>query len=59
METKTRKYKFDYHDKQGNILKTEYREYMNIAEAKIFAKIILANSMINDLYKIKVQRIYK
>lgn len=47
-------FKLIYLDKNNNELLNEYIEVDNLSEAKQYAKDILSNSMINDLYKIKV-----
>lgn len=48
-------YIFIYEDCKGNELERKEMTAMNIKEAKIHAKKVLANSMMGDLYKIKVQ----
>jgi len=47
-------YKFIYLDKNGNELQTETRTDTSIQSARKLANLLLANSMINDLRKIKV-----
>jgi hypothetical protein len=48
-------YIFIYEDKQGNELKRSETTASNIKEARKTRDNILANSMINDLFKIKVR----
>ena len=44
-----------FEDKQGNELKRDETTALNIKEAKKTRDKVLANSMINDLFKIKVK----
>jgi hypothetical protein len=53
-----KQYVFIYEDKQGNELTRETIEADNIQEARKYAKNICFNSMLNDLHKIRVKRIY-
>jgi hypothetical protein len=55
---KERQYVFIYEDKQGNELTRETIEADNIQEARKYAKDICFNSMLNDLHKVRVKRIY-
>jgi len=48
-------YILEYQDKQGNELKRDELDALNIKEARKVRDLRLANSMINDLYKIKVR----
>jgi len=48
-------YSLIYEDKKGNELKRSETTALNIKEARKYRDAILANSMINDLYKIKVR----
>jgi hypothetical protein len=53
-----KQYVFIYEDKQGNELTREVIEADNIQEARKYAKDICFNSMLNDLHKVRVKRIY-
>ena len=44
-----------FEDKQGNELKRDETTALNIKEARKTRDKVLANSMINDLFKIKVR----
>jgi hypothetical protein len=55
---KEKQYIFIYEDKQGNELTREIINFDSIQEARRYSKDICFNSMLNDLYKIKVKRIY-
>jgi hypothetical protein len=44
-----------FEDKQGNELKRDETTALNIKEARKTRDKVLANSMINDLFKIKVK----
>jgi len=44
-----------FEDKKGNELKRTETTAFNIKEARIYRDKVLANSMINDLYKIRVR----
>ncbi len=46
-----------YEDRKGNELQTEKIEETNIKQARILAAKKLANSMINDLHRIKVRKV--
>ena len=50
-------YKLIYLTKQGAELQTKEIEAKNLKEAKQVAKNLKANSMINDLHKIRVKTI--
>ena len=47
-------YLFIYEDQLKNDLKKETRSYSNLKTAKDVAREIKANSMLNDLHKIRV-----
>jgi hypothetical protein len=51
-------YVFIYEDRQRNELKREIINFDNIQEARRYSKDICFNSMLNDLYKVRVKRIY-
>ena len=51
-------YKFLYLDKNNNELSNESIQFDNITEARQYAKDICFNSMLNDLKKVKVIRVY-
>jgi hypothetical protein len=53
---KARKYVYIFTDRYGNELQILQGEAYNILEARKIAKIYAANSIMNDLYKIKVKR---
>jgi hypothetical protein len=48
-------YKFIYEDQKGNELKSELLQFRNIKEAKKVSYIVYANSLLNDLHKIRVK----
>jgi hypothetical protein len=48
-------YNLIFEDKKGNEIKRESVDAKNIAEARKIRDNIFANSMINDLFKIKVK----
>lgn len=50
-------YKLIYEDRHGNELQTKKINEENITAARKFAARKLANSMIADLYKIKVKKV--
>ena len=50
-----RNYIFIFQDNQQNELKRKEVQAKNMKQAKELAKQVLANSMLNDLYKIKVR----
>ena len=52
---KMKTYILIFEDKQGNELKRDETTALNIKEAKKTRDKVLANSMINDLFKIKVK----
>ena len=49
-------FSFDYCEKGNNSLKWELVEAKSLKEAKEIAKIVLANSNLNDLFKIIVKK---
>lgn len=49
-----KKYNFVYLDHEGNELKREVKDFFNIKAARYHAKRIMAESMLCDLAKIKV-----
>lgn len=53
-----KKYIFIYEDKQRNELTREIINFDSIQEARKYSKDICFNSMLNDLYKVRVKRIY-
>lgn len=56
-QIQSKMYKLIFLTKQGAELQTKVMPANNLEEAKMIAKLILANSMINDLHKIEVQTI--
>ena len=50
-------YKLIFLTKEGAELQTKVMPANNLKEAKMIAKLVLANSMINDLHKIEVKTI--
>jgi hypothetical protein len=53
-----KQYVFIYEDRQGNELTRETINFDSIQEARKYSKDICFNSMLNDLHKIRVKRIY-
>lgn len=53
---KQKLFSFDYCEKGNNSLRWELVKAKSLKEAKELSKIVLANSMINDLLKIIVKR---
>jgi hypothetical protein len=54
-----KQYKLVYLDKQNNVLHESIDKFDNIQEARSISYNLGANSMINDLHKIKIQRYYE
>ena len=52
-------YSFSFEDKDGNELEKKYYLFYDIRHARMFASKLLADSRINDLYKITVKREYE
>lgn len=50
-------YEFIYFDKKGNELKREMRKCSSKKSAINVSKALFANSMINDLHKIKTRKL--
>jgi len=50
-------FKFIYEDRKGNELKSEIHDCQTKKLAIKWANDVLANSMMNDLYKIKTQKV--
>ncbi len=53
-----KQYVFIYEDRQGNELTREIINFDSIQEARRYAKDVVFNSMLNDIQKIRVKRIY-
>ena len=53
--SKMKTYILIFEDKQGNELKRDETTALNIKEARKTRDKVLANSMINDIFKIKVK----
>ena len=56
-QIQSKMYKLIFLTKEGAELQTKVMPANNLEEAKMIAKLILANSMINDLHKIEVKKI--
>ena len=56
-QIQSKMYKLIFLTKEGAELQTKVMPANNLKEAKMIAKLVLANSMINDLHKIEVKTI--
>lgn len=55
---KEKQYIFIYEDRQRNELTREIINFDSIQEARRYAKDVVFNSMLNDIQRIRVKRIY-
>lgn len=51
---KFKKYKFLYRDKDKNVITENTYEFLNIKDARDYARVLFGESMLNELTSIKV-----